>query len=50
MDKNEIEYAYQLKERKRDAKIRMQQASKVVNGEYKINNYEIIGSAKSRKK
>lgn len=50
MNDDDKKYAYQLKERKQTAKLLMERTAKVVNGTVRINNAEIIGKMKSKKK
>jgi len=46
-NKDEIEYQLGLKDRKRDAKLRMQQTAKIMNGEFRIGIFDgVVGKAK----
>jgi len=47
----EIEYQLSLNDRKRDAKIRMQQTAKIMNGEIRVGQgNEVVGKCKTLKK
>lgn len=48
-DDEEKKYAYQLQERKRAAKLLMQQSGKVVDGSVKVNTAEVVGRMKLKK-
>ena len=47
---NEHEYASHLRDRKRDAKVCMNQSHKVMNDPPKFKNSEIVGCAKPKLK
>lgn len=41
-DKNDIEYFLNRQERKRDAKLRMKQTQKIIDGEIKVKQFDVI--------
>lgn len=50
-NKSDVEYNLQLQDRKRDAKLRMQQTAKLMNGELRVSVAdEIVGASKQLQK
>jgi len=50
-NKSDVEYYLQLKDRKRDAQLRMKQTAKLISGEYRVGIAdEVVGASKQFKK
>lgn len=48
-DKNDVEYHINREERKRDAKLRMKQTQKIIDGDIVLRQFDVVSGPRPRK-